>query len=81
MRESFAFNHLHNASVLAGERQHFHARAAPPHTGEVVAISKIVPFQWRKKGGRWPMAKTYSTPSGETCKPENQIIVTRERTS
>jgi hypothetical protein len=28
MRESFAFNHLLNASVLAAERQHFSARAA-----------------------------------------------------
>jgi hypothetical protein len=25
-------------------------------SGAVVAISKIMPFQWRKKGGRWPVA-------------------------
>jgi hypothetical protein len=30
MRESFAFNRLLNASVLAGGRQHFSARAAQP---------------------------------------------------
>jgi hypothetical protein len=52
--EPFKINHLLNASVRAGERQHFSTRAAPPQTGTVVAMSKIVPFQWRKKGGRWP---------------------------
>ena len=36
MRESFAFNRLLNASVLAGERQHFSARAAQPQSGAVV---------------------------------------------
>jgi hypothetical protein len=45
------------------------------------AISKIMPFQWRKKGGQWPVAGIYSTPFGKSCKPENQIIVTRDRTS
>jgi len=36
MRESFTFNRLHNASVLAAERQHFSARAAQPQSGAVV---------------------------------------------
>jgi hypothetical protein len=53
IRKSLYFSHLLNASVLAGERQHFCARAAPPHTGAVVAISKIMSTQWRKVDGRW----------------------------
>jgi hypothetical protein len=53
IRESLLFSRLFNASVLAGERQHFRARAAPPHTGAVVAISKIMSTQWRKVDGRW----------------------------
>jgi hypothetical protein len=36
MRKCFAFNRLLNASVLAGERQHFSARAAQPQSGAVV---------------------------------------------
>jgi len=46
------------ASVPAGEHQHCHARAASPRSqAQSFAISKNVPFQWRKKGGRWHMAK------------------------
>lgn len=51
------FSHFLIASVPAGERQHFSARARVAASGAVVAISKNVPFQWRKKGGRWPMAE------------------------
>jgi len=55
MRESFAFNHLHNASVLAAERQHFSARAAlAANQAQSFAISKIMSTQWRKVDGRWP---------------------------
>jgi hypothetical protein len=36
MRKSLAFNRLLNASVLAGERQHFSARATQPQSGAVV---------------------------------------------
>jgi hypothetical protein len=81
MRESFAFNRLLNASVLAAERQHFSARAA------LAAIRRsrsrfqksCLPNGGRKVvGGR---SQIHSTPFRKTCKPENQIIVTRERTS
>jgi hypothetical protein len=47
---------LFNASVLAAERQQLSARAAPPDTGAVVAMSKIVSTQWRKVDGRWHVA-------------------------
>jgi hypothetical protein len=55
MRESFAFNRLLNASVLAVEHQHFSARAAlAANQAQSFAISKIMSTQWRKVDGRWP---------------------------
>jgi len=81
MRESFAFNHLHNASVLAAKRQHFSARAA------LAAIRRSRSrFQksCQPNGGRLMVggrSRVHSTPFRKSCKSENQIIVTRERTS
>jgi hypothetical protein len=59
------------AVILTGFQSDFYLRAsvgasastaalAPPRRikGAVVAISKNLPFQWRKKGGRWPWPKS-----------------------
>ncbi|HET7624527.1 MAG TPA: hypothetical protein VFM25_04620 [Verrucomicrobiae bacterium] len=65
MRELLKFSHLLIASVPAGERRHFRARARIAASGAVVAISKNVPFQWRKKGGRWDVpAQIAPSPNG-----------------
>jgi hypothetical protein len=45
------------ASVRAAERQNFHARAASPNTRAVSRFFKKLLFQWRRKSGRWPVAK------------------------
>jgi hypothetical protein len=41
------------------------------------AISRIMPSQWRRKGGRWHMANSISSNLTQTCKRQFQIIVTR----
>jgi hypothetical protein len=57
MRESFAFNRLHNASVLAGGHQHLSARAAQPQIRRSRSrFQKSCLSNGGRKviGGQWP---------------------------
>jgi hypothetical protein len=54
MCKSFTFNRLLNASVLAGQRQHFGARTAQPQSGAVVRDFKNHAFPMAEE--RWSVA-------------------------
>lgn len=58
------------------------ALAANPPEAQPFAILRNMPSQWRREGGRWPVAGNYFTAFvTENSSPVTQIIVTRERIS
>ena len=69
-----------HASARRAEGWHCRTRANKADWPQPFAISKNMPFQWRKKGGRYPVGKRSSRLRARHGKRENQMIVTRERT-
>jgi hypothetical protein len=72
---------LLQASIRAAKRGHCRARAASPRSGAVVRDFKKHAFPMAEERWSVAVAGIYSTLFGKTCKHENQMIVTRDRTS
>ena len=72
MREGFAFNRLLNASVLAGQRQHFSARAAQPQSGAVVRDFKNHAFPMAEE--RWSVAVAGKMEANPASRDKNSFF-------